>query len=794
MSSTPGEIGTAWTGTAATAVKSEMTGLGDKTKQFAPKFTEAAEAIGTFVTAVHTCQSTIDTLNRQWDQYNQDCTDAINRAKTQHDTTVGGLDDGDTAGKQTADSDLGVARGRAADALRYQLQGLQYGYTEAVSTLRTAAKALGDALEGAVVLAVPDETVRDYKAGGDVSGLLSSLRRAGVDALGDELHLPHDKQSQADGADAAEAFNDFADTGPHTDAELQAMLDRFHISDEAFRQGFLDDLDPQALVFLQRVAHMGASSEGNAKKYGEVITAISQMMAQGSNVATQGTYPVRHDFYDDWQQAAQDMDVTDSGEAELFIAEVLQAGQGDPATWDSALATQIARDTIAFERRKTEESGGTFTWGDILRGGYDVMPTQAARDITPNAGQADALQLVFDALGKDPVAAQDTLLDSDGGVDHDLLHYLYGGRSAGGNAYTWGDALGGTLEAATSYVGPGGEGTRNYDSADIVQDMVHWYGTHPDRYPITMDQHVVDILSHHIQAVNYAGSGAEGPVSGNHADGLLEYQRIALANLDKGDLANLLKNVFGEDYYAQHGEHADPSKGFPMYQQLSAAQQAAFRRDFLEITGADPFDQGRLEALAHQQGSAQNDMALNLRDALKAQGASADQADADAKAAFDFVLGLGIDQLPMDKLGGPAGSLGGAAIDAIKDGALNAIFPDHDYEGQANSEGLSVQEYLRRLTPLQYVGQLEEAGMLDGPNSPDAWAQAHPDEASFMRDGQMVDLADLYAHRADRPDQWNDFLYYYQEHGQSALNDLDLTEQFELGFLTSDDTHSGSGG
>nr|WP_284289928.1 hypothetical protein [Angustibacter aerolatus] len=66
------------------------------------------------------------------------------------------------------------------------LQGLQYGYTEAVSTLRTAAKALGDALEGAVVLAVPDETVRDYKAGGDVSGLLSSLRRAGVDALGDE--------------------------------------------------------------------------------------------------------------------------------------------------------------------------------------------------------------------------------------------------------------------------------------------------------------------------------------------------------------------------------------------------------------------------------------------------------------------------------------------------------------------------------------------------------------------------------------------------------------------------------
>ncbi|GMA88266.1 hypothetical protein GCM10025868_35160 [Angustibacter aerolatus] len=323
---------------------------------------------------------------------------------------------------------------------------------------------------------------------------------------------------------------------------------------------------------------------------------------------------------------------------------MLQAGQGDPATWDSALATQIARDTIAFERRKTEESGGTFTWGDILRGGYDVMPTQAARDITPNAGQADALRLVFDALGKDPVAAQDTLLDSDGGVDHDLLHYLYGGRSAGGNAYTWGDALGGTLEAATSYVGPGGEGTRNYDSADIVQDMVHWYGTHPDRYPITMDQHVVDILSHHIQAVNYAGSGAEGPVSGNHADGLLEYQRIALANLDKGDLANLLKNVFGEDYYAQHGEHADPSKGFPMYQHLSAAQQAAFRRDFLEITGADPFDQGRLEALAHQQGSAQNDMALNLRDALKAQGASADQADADAKAAFDFVLGLGIDQ------------------------------------------------------------------------------------------------------------------------------------------------------
>ncbi|MGL5857616.1 MAG: hypothetical protein ACRC35_04280 [Angustibacter sp.] len=790
ISGAPGDLGSTWTGAAATAVTTEMTGLGAQCQQFSPTFTEAAQAISVFVVAAQTAQESIDQLNRQHDQAEQDCGDAIAAAERNRDNTIDGLSAADTAGRQEASDAYGITRGRAADTLRWTLKGIAAGHQETIATLQAAGAALGAALRDATVVPVSDETVSSYQRGGlPLLAVQAQVRRDALVAMTGQLDLPQDAQAWTDGERAAADFPDVTeiDTG-----EVQAYLDGLDVYSEAFRQGFLQGLDPQALIFMQRISHMGVSGE-DGERYGQVVTAVSQMLALGSNDRYQSMYSVSTSVYDGLRDTYRAADVP-PGEGYLLLAEIVQAGQGSGALWDSALLTEITEETIAFERRMQAENE-VWSWGSVFGQGNGTWPTEAGRGLVGDApGRADALAMLFDALGEDPAAAQDVLTDDDLHADTDLLHWLYDGRTAQGNFYTWGSTLGEALEAGTSFVGAGEQGTRNHASAEIVADLVDFYGTRPDRFPLTMDESMVNILTRHVQAVNYAGSGAEGSVAGNNPDGLLEYQRIAMANLDRGELNTLLSQIFGTDYYVQHGEHAEPERGYPRYQELAIAQQAAFRRDFLEVAATHPLDQGRLEQVALQQGLAQNDTALALRDALVAAGAGRDQANADARAAVDFVLGLGIDKLPIDKLGGVGGTVGGLAIDGVKSAFLDAAFPDRDHAGQADSEGQDVQDYLRQTTPLQYVSLLDQAGLLTGDASPAAWARAHPDAASFVEDGQMVNLADLYAHRSERTEEWNDFLFYYQEHGQSALNELDLNEQFSLGFLTSDDVHSGRGG
>ena len=804
----PGELGSSWTGRAATSTKHEMTGLAEQTKRFSPMFHEASTAVKAFADAVeHALTTTIPQLNRQWDQAEQACTDAITKADSTYARAVADAEKLSDPAKveearaRAADA-RGSARGEAAMGARWTMQAIDYQFQQLKDDLQARARTLGTTLGGLTIVAVPDSVARSFIGHHGTGSTVGWCNSDGTtfppdlgtdDALAGSLTLVHDRHDMLDGEQAAALFTSWDPNDPKALAKIQGLL---KTDSEAFRQGFLAHLDTKQLAFLQRISHMGVSGD-QGKKYGEMISAISVMMAQGSNARLQGDYPVPATFYDTWRKQYAALD-TPPGEGYLLQAEIVQAGQAGGDNWDPAMLTSITRETIAFEQKMHKENP-TFFWGDIYRNGNGELPTMAARDFTGGVpGQVDAVALLFDALSHDHQAAQDVLRQPDGHADTAMLHYLYDGRQdAQGSFEIWGDALGRTLDAATSYVGPGGPGSRNYASAEIVGDLVHFYGTHPDRLPLLMRQPLVNILTHHVQAVNHAGFPYEEAVHEGHGSDLLDWQKLDMAVLDKGDLNTVLKGIFSEDYYSTHD--GDPSKGYPLYQQLATAQHAAFRKDFLVIAGHHPFDKGLLMDLVQQQSSSESDTTHSLRDALTSQGASEDQANADARAAVDFVVGLGVDKLPMDKLGGPGGLVAGAAVDKIKEGLLNHFFPETDHKDAENQKGFDVLEYQREQNRLELVGWLDEAGLLDKTHSPAAWAAQHPDRSSFTEIGpdgrpHLGNIANLYAHRAAHPEAWDQFLDYYRESGAAALNNLDLGHSFDLGFLLSDDRHGGDGG
>jgi hypothetical protein len=787
VSRSPDELGGSWVGPAATAVKAEMVGLGGQCRRFAPNFGHAASAVDSFVAVVHATQDAVAGLNRRFDAVHQQHTDDVTRAQYSAQYLA----------PESAGSVVRRAQVEAAEELGRALHSVDVGYQQAVAELDAAAIRLAAALRSATVIAVPDGTASAYRHGPLTTAAADGLHRAALAGLGGRLNLPQDRQDQADGARAAKDLTALAAQGTGTPEQLQDFRSGLRVESPAFRQAFLAGLDPQALFVLQQAAHLGVSGD-HARQTGAAVTAVARILALGSRAEAQGAYPVPDAVYADLRSAYRQGERPEEGY--LLLAELVQAGQGAGGAWSSPLLASIAEDTIAFERA-TSAADPNWSWSQVYTS--TPWPTAAGRRLYGDApATADALAMVFDALGDDPVAAQDVLTGPSHLVDTDRLHWLYAGRAPQNTvvpqpdlSQVWGAGLGHALDAATTPVGPGQKGSVNYTSAAIVADFVRYYGTHPDDLPASMARPTVNILTHHIQAVNYANGEHPGAVVIGHPDRPLEYERIARANLRPSDLAGLLKATFAQDYSAPNSGDPEPGRRYPMYQQLATAQHAAFRRDFLAASG-DPAsgEVPHLRSVVYQQTFAENGLALALRDSLINAGAADDQANADARAAVDLVLGLGIDRLPIDRLGGPAGAVVGLGIDDIRREAVDGLVPQTHRAATADHQGVNVQAYLREVTPLSVLGSLDQAGLLTGKETPANWVTSHPGNSSFIVDGHFIDLADLYAHRAVRLKQWNDFEYYYHPEGEDALIRLDLTDSIRLGFLTSDDEHGGYGG
>ena len=761
----------------------------------------AGEAIDAFKRVADTAiQTTLPDLNRRWDSANATYTSATSRAKSSYSVA---LDDilmlpeaeraaARTKVQRTRDQSLTTA----ADNRFRTRERLDSEFQVFVGDLQQAATALGNGLRAAMPIAFSDAEWAVVRGGAIPEGMLVDLRGKALgagslaDAAGQQVLATRLAKEFADGPGRGSASPD----------EIRAYLAELNMDSEAFRQAFLTNLDIKAFMRWQDAAHYTPNHEAD----GELITAIARMMAKASNTSAQSTYPMPVDWYEKLVDSYTDYGLIPDADrydasgvlrakGYLLLAELMQAGQGSGATWDSRLLSQVAEETIAFERMITK-TFRDFYWGDVYGNSPGLWPTAAGRSLLgPTPSLVDALSMLFDALGHDRTAALATLTSSDGMADTDLLHYLYDGRAgAQGNMWVWQDMLGSALSAATDHIGAGGPGTANYASAEIVADLVHYYATHPDLLDgnVTFHPHLADILTNHIQAVNNAGIPFAGTVSQGTASGQLLFNRIDLAVLSTADLEAVMTAMFGVDYYSHK---ADATKGYPLYAQIQAASDAAFRLDFLEVTANYAGNPNMLKKLAEKMGYRRAENVTALAEALQAKGLSADEANRQAQQALDWVLGFGIDKLVAKSgVGGVTGTVIGFGTDAIKEWLVNTIVPDTNYGDSATREGEALRSWAYSQGGLQLVQWLDESGLhSSGANSPQSWAARRPAEASFMVNGRLPDLTSLFAaaHATNASPgavkQWNDFVNYYYQNGYQWMDDWGIDEGYLVGALKS---------
>jgi len=789
IKNTNGEIPESdWKGGARTSIMKEVEALGNEAAKFGPMFTAAGGALKTLATTARTAEDvTLKSLNSRWDGAQSTYTDAIGKADTAHNHTMNNQPPESTgAERKLAREDADAARSSAYTKAyddRTATEGKLTGeYQDLVTDLQTAFTNAAKTLTDNTVIPVPDQTVADFVKNGTWPGDLG-----GDDFLAkDGLTLVRDKHDMAEGEQAAKDFNEWMKTGPHTPQEIADYRKRLKIDSAAFRAGFLNNLSLDSLRFMQLTAHHATDAEG-AKAYGTLITDIGKMMAAGSNSKLQGDYQVRPSFYDAWRKQAKEG--IPEGEGILFMAELVQAGQGGKATWDSDLLAGIAKDTIGFEQDMRKKDP-YWNWVQIWGNGYPVTEAFSNQIGTGGiVGRADPLAMVFDAVQYDKDAAFSVLTrtGSDGRYvpNVDLLHYLYDGRrDAVGMGLTWGDALGGVISAGTQFSGDGGPGSKEYVAADIVGDFVHFFGSDPKKLWPGMEQDVVDILTFHIQAVNAAESDATWTGDDPHVgdpNGILARDRLTLAVLQQGDLKGLMSSVFGTDYYAKDGR--------PLFQQFAAVQTAAYKKDFLDAANNPNTPPGLLEKIIGEHGRATRDTVEWFREGMDAQAEGDDEDEKAARDAADWVLGLATDKIPLDKLG-PAGDIAGAGVDGIKDWALDNIgFKLNDHAGETTKKVDEIMADIDKQNAYVHLNWMDEAGKL-GAAAPDTWAAAHPDKTGFLEkdpSGRWVlkDTAGLYQNR-DTPEgreAWNEFVDYWNQQGNPKLRDEDYYEAFQLGLV-----------
>ena len=791
IKSTNGEIPESdWKGGARNSIMKEVEALGNQAARFGPMFTNAGTALKTLATTARTAEDvTLKSLNDRWDGAQSTYNDAVGKADTAYRQAVNHPPPESTpAERKMAREDADAARSSAysqAYSDRTAAEGKLNGeYQDLVTDLQTAFATAASTLVDNTVIPVPDETVNNFIKSGQWPGDLG-----GDDVLAkDGLVLARDKHDMAEGEQAARDFNEWMKTGPHSPQEIADYRKRLKIDSPAFRAGFLNNLSLESLRFMQMVAHHGVDAEG-AKAYGTLITDIGRMMAAGSNAGLQGDYQVRSTFYEQWRRQAKEG--IPEGEGMLFMAELVQAGQGGKATWDSTLLAGIAKDTVGFEQDMRAKYGEHWNWVQIWGNGYPV--TEAFSNQLGTAGvpgRADPVAMVFDAVQYDKEAAYQVLTRTGSDGRHvpnmDLLHYLYDGRrNQVGAAYSWGDALGGVISAGTQFTGSGGPGSREYVAADIVGDFVHYFGSQPDKLWPGMEQDVVDILTFHVQAVNAANGRVQWTGDDPHVgdpNGILARDRLTLAVLQDGDLNGLMSSVFGLDYYAEDGKA-------PLFQQFMVVQTAAYKQDFIDAARDPDAPAGLLEQIVGEHGAANKTTVGWFRNGMEGQAHDADVANQMARDAADWVLSLGTDKIPLDKLPAGAGDIAGAGVDQLKSWALDAAgFKETHYEEDTKTTVDDIWKDTGTQNALVHLNWMDEVGML-GEASPDNWAQAHPDKTDFLEkdaSGRWVlkDTVELYKQREENPEAWNQFVDYWQQQGNPKLRSEDFYEAFELGLIT----------
>ena len=243
VTATPGEIGNSWTGEAATSVKAEMTAIGGIMSGGGESFEHglnlAQEALVQLASDYETAQEDLAALNTRWDS----------------STPPGEADDPGTGSAPPAEG------GDTRAAITADFEDLR-------ERCRTKTRECGEKLALSSPIATYGYKGSSLGYSTDVDALLSRVSLT-------EQHVQQVAEDHQAGADAAAEVNEFFEDGDGSLQDLLAMLDG---ENEAFRQGFIDSLDPEALRRLHAIPVTG----DDAAAHGRLITAISQILAKGS--------------------------------------------------------------------------------------------------------------------------------------------------------------------------------------------------------------------------------------------------------------------------------------------------------------------------------------------------------------------------------------------------------------------------------------------------------------------------------------------------------------------------------
>ena len=787
VSASPGEIGDKWQGDAATSVMDNMTSLGSQMDRYDEKFGLAADALRTLAGHYeHALEVELSDLNRKYEAAQTAYDGAVERADSAYQTAQEKIEPG--PGRRWINEELQQSRSSATSGAyedrRLAWQNLEDDFEELKETLKEQTRTAGTALAEAVVAEVTDAQVEEFRRRSTDAGQPSPMSIGALERFDDSIFtLAGDKQYAAEGKEAAEHLEEILGDSDLTDEEVTAYIESLEAHNPAFREALVENLDPEQLVQIQYSAHHLEAEDG--QRYGRIVTEIAGILAQGSRAEVQGgEYPIDPYTYDKLISTYKEY-APETGEGYALLAEIIHAGQGGDNTWDSDLLTEVGNDLLTYEREHVAEYD-SWSWSEVTRD-WRPITEQGINDYGTEL-PIDPLAMVMDSMHHDPVSAQDfvTAVDT---ADTDKLHYLYD-RTAGTYFETFGYTLGGVLDAATTFVGGDGPGSRDYVSAEIVNDMVNWYGENEDRYRIMLGQDFVDILTRFMPAVNHPGSTVS-PVMAGDPDGTYSWQRLTLPNLDEENLAKVMQMAMGTDYYTDDGSR-------PYFQQFSAVQVAAMKSDFMEYAEKNGLEGGHLETLAEEQGELKQRTIDWLTESMMAQGASEDEANESAREAADFIGGLLTESIPVDKLGGPGGAVAGAGVEGIKNWAVDQWFPLTDNKGTAEAEGHAEAIRNRIHGPDTYLNWLDEAGLLDGEADVDRYVAQNPDNASFTEPGEdgsrhIMDIQQMRAEANaaakdedwDSPaiERWEDFMRYYHDQGEPYLAENDINTNFKLGTL-----------
>ena len=473
VTGTPGEIGNQWTGQAATAIKAEMTGLGQTMTGFVAKLDACKGALDGLADDYDEAKNKLVDLNKRWQDAQDAYIAAVSKADSDQRTANQNANAGDKPPTQADMDQIAGAHtkavGDAASTRTTALNVLDGEFQDLKDHLQRQTRNAGTKLgSNGVPIPVPPGTVEAYQHGYYYPVTLDHGALETGLALTKEFEDQRiDLDIEAQGKQAAEQLmNSNGDISPALIAQIQEQSGNPYFAD-----GLASNLDPEQLnsvlaLYDERLTESGDYSPDEiAQRNNAALQAIGT--AIGTATQGEGDLALPPDFETKWVKA-----ITEPGMYESDASAPPNQAQRlgllmEFGTWGTGFLAGVSSDLYEYERSK----GGDPVWS----------PKSGPEKIFGPDGKPriDVMASVMKALGNNPEASQlffsggpTTTIDLDGTkvTVSERMKYLVQDR-------TWsvmtdgtnGGNLGAALEAATAELRNDGDTGRT--SAELASQL-----------------------------------------------------------------------------------------------------------------------------------------------------------------------------------------------------------------------------------------------------------------------------------------------------------------------------------